>query len=354
MNYKKLFYILCLFVSFFLGCFYFFYKTERVIFYNFTRTVDSNNNTFIYEQKKIKGIYINEKDEEVLIPLNITDAFFDQNNPEIFLYNALFQYFRNINIYEVENFLINLDHIAINKKNVIINFHIDKKKDLTIKKEINLIKNIYKTTKIILPYIEKIYFYDDNKLYDFKHVESYFTEEMISQKMYENFLIKNENINYDINIIPLFSNHGEKIENIFEKNIFQDSQYCINFFKSNLYSEEWQKELKIILEEKKFIYFMDFFEKKISSVVIYIYPFFETEDTMVIFDFFERPIVYNENIINHVNLIKNKLLKYGYKVSVEYMPLKSILLCSENSTFITISGKDKDEIKKILDIIMQK
>lgn len=335
----------CIIVS---GAFYFLYKTERIIV-NFDFAV-SEKKSVMYEQKEIIGLFI-KSNKEISIPLKITSEMFDKKVPNVFLYNGLFQFFNSINLYADDTFILSLHHVVVVNKKVIINLHIDKKDQLTVFQEIDLIKSLYLTTKQILPYINEIYLFDEDKELSLDHVIPWCNEEMFGKKRINQDSI-DSGFNYQI--IPLLVQNGSKIGLIFEKNIFQDMSVFVSFLKNQLYSLSWIKELGNFCSDSpnQFFYFMNFAYSVKPSIRFVFYSFFSDIDLVISID--EWPQCKKNNaIISEINRIEKRCRDCNYDFLAENFPLKSILSCPYPSVYVLISGPNKEEIIKIVNLLFK-
>lgn len=358
----RILYILFLIFVTFSGYVYFLYKTEKIIFLtsgdeNFFK--NSINRNQQYDEKRIiNGIYMRDWNEQRTIPIYLSDNLFQSKNPEIFFYDAFFQFFRYINIYEVENFVLSLNHVAINNKKIIINMHIDKKKELSVAQEVNLVRSMYFTAKSILPYIENIYFYDDAEQFNFTHLLPYINKEII-EFVCKDDCTKKEFFSEQSILIPLIDkSYGNVINDIFEKNIFQSAAFPgLIFIKYPLYSEEWFKEIYTLNTNQNsqfFIYFGNFSKSSEPAIKIFIYPFLSDTDTVSLLNEIDRKIVFNQEIFSEVERIKKITTAKNIPLIVQIMPLKSILYNPANSIYFEISGRDRYTIQTMFNAIMEK
>lgn len=79
-----------------------------------------------------------------------------------------------------------------------------------------------------------------------------------------------------VTVIPLLKNNGNKIDDIFEKNIFQNVDYSVYLPKNYFYDENWSKEINQLncQNANQFFYFINIFYSDTPSLRIYLYPFF--------------------------------------------------------------------------------
>lgn len=355
-------YILFLIFVIFSGYVYFLYKTEKIIFLTSSNEIffkDSINKNQKYEEKRIiNGIYIRDFNEIRSIPIYLSDSLFQSKNPEIFFHDAFFQFFRYINIYEVDNFVLSLNHVAISNKKMIINMQMNKKKELSVAQEVNLVRSIYLTVKNILPYIENIYFYDDTEQFNFRHLLPYINKEIMDFVCKDDGTTKQFLLEQSI-LIPLIDKfNGNVINDIFERNIFQSVTFFSLFFmKYPFYTEEWFKEIYNFDTHQNsqfFIYFGNFSQSSEPTIKIFMYPFLTDSDTVSLLSEIDRKIVFNQDIFSEVERIKKIATAKNISLIVQVMPLKAILCTPANSIYFEISGKDRYEIQTIFNAIMEK
>jgi hypothetical protein len=239
--------------------------------------------------------------------------------------------------------------------------HIDKKKDLSIVKEMNLLKSIYITAKKILPYLENIYFYDDIERLDFTHLLPYINKELVE------FFFDTDSAEYSEKkiflhngiLIPLLEkSDGHVIDDIFEKNIFQSFQAAPIFFPQHiLYTPGWFKEINALTLQRDHevaFYFLNFLQDINTRIKIFYYPFLTDEDTVALVDEIDRKVFYNREICSEIIRIKKIAEEYNIPITIEVMPLKAILYFPSYSLYIQLIGKDRKNIQHVFELLFKK
>lgn len=361
----RLWYFFFLIIGLLFGYIYFLYKTEKIIFLTSNEGVlnplQGNDKQTLLEKRMINGVYIKDNKEINTIPIYLSDELFHAKTPENFFYDAFFQFFRYINIYEADNFVLAINHVAISNKKLIINMHMEKKKELSLSQEVNLVRSMYLTAKRILPYIENIYFYDDVGRFNFLHLLPYINKEIMEaqcdEPVYEalaedSFLLKSF-------LVPLLEKtQGSVINDIFERNVFQSLPMPNLFFpKHNLYTDPWFKEVYTLAganHAQISCYFSNFVQSAQPMIKVFYYPFLSDTDTVSLVDEIDRSIVKNKEIAFDIQRMKKISKMSNIPFVANIMPLKAIMNMPFDSIYIEISAKDRQEMQSIIQALIKK
>lgn len=194
----------------------------------------------------VRSVWINSKNNETsYINLKISDT---DNN----LTDYLDQYSKFIYQESKESIIIHFNSLAKNNSNyvdtIIIDLNIENQNtEISISDEFNLQKSIFLSLKEIFPKLKKLYFYSNDLPFEFKHITNLFNEEILEKSWSKENLYSNKNLKFEI--IPLFNNSGNKVLDVYEKNIFQklcSEGVSINNMHFPLYTENWIKEINQI------------------------------------------------------------------------------------------------------------
>jgi hypothetical protein len=327
---------------------FFLYKQDRLlILYK-----KSNNKKYssLLDTEKLSGIFSTET-EEKKIPFSITFDTFNKDNPEDFIYSILYQFFHYINLENIGKINYDLYHVALDNKNIIINGSLHQTTLLSPYQEYLFIKSIFITIKNIFPFVERIYFYNDELPLALRFMLPFFTTEMLPSK---NQLIspdfqKNELLTeHELLLIPFFEGNGNQIQGIFEKNLFQkySERYYIPKNKHN--SDEYFKEINQykLNTPLKIILYISIKETKDEHLDIVYYPIIPEKEFVYEIDPYPLP---KENKIIEALLYK---FKNGFNsVSYYSFPFIPIINTIYPSLYITIGIKNINELENVLNKI---
>jgi hypothetical protein len=308
---KKINYFIAIFLLIFIGAFISLFKLERIII------------TPLFNYKKCE-----EESLEKIINLNWIDFYskkiifkkINLNNTNKYdLFNNAMKSFCIFIANETNNLLLlEINNIGIGNSFLIIDLKINHIKNLTATEESLLIESFYRTAKEIDKKINKIYLFNNEKEFPFKFIEPYFNEAFLKKN---NFYSNNDT--YDFYIIPIFLNtNGNKIFNIFEKNIFQNivlnNNNNILLFNEPALTEKWNE--KIYEYKTKLLIFTNFYETSENNIT-----------------FFLKDEIYNfieDKIINHE--LKNKFFLANTLDKEFYLLSKFKDFCKENNINLLI------------------
>jgi hypothetical protein len=332
--------------------FLYLYKNDRLIIL-YRKYNNDKINFFSFSEDKIYGIFFNNFIIET-IPLSINFEDFDKNNPEDFLYKALYQYFHYININFIGKISYELHHVVLEKKSVIINGSLYASKLMSAQEEFLFLKGIFLTLENIIPGIEVIYFYDDQELLKLKYINPFITKKMISYKL-DQTLINADILNRKINkvtIIPYFEGNGNCIDKIFEKNFFQKYNNDIYIPKNKKNTDLYFKEINQlhINNSNQLIIFLSLVNSIEDKIEIISYPILSEDSLIEIKQEYSLPKF--DSLLNSICLkFKNILINTSFFCypfipffNIVY-PSLYIILYSNNKEKIT---ENIEKIKKII------
>jgi len=292
---KKINYFIMIFLLIIIGIIISLFKSEKIIItplFNYKKCEEETlektiNLTWLdfYSKKTIfKKINLNNKNK------------YDLFN------NALKDFCTFIANETNNSLLFEINNIGIGNSSLIIDLKVNHIKSLIASEELFLIESFYKTVKSIDKKINKIYLFNSEKKFPFKFIEPYFNENFLTKI---NFYLNTDSC--DFFIIPIFLNpNGNKIFNIFEKNIFQnlsDNNNRVLLINETILTEKWKE--KLYENKSKFLIFTNFYESNENKIT-----FFLKDE---IYNFLEDKIVNNE--IKNKFFLENTLCKESYILS---------------------------------------
>ncbi len=327
---------------------FFLYKEDRILILYKKNNIANTRQLQTY-QNKLFGTLIKNK-EIIKIPFSITFDTFDKNHPEDFLYSIMYQFFHYMNLEYIGKINYNLNHIVLNNKNIILNGSLEQTKPLSSQDEFFLLKSIFLTINNIFPYIESIYFYNDEIPLKLNHILPFFTKSMLDEKNIS------KNINNDkkllknqIILIPYFQGNGNLIDGIYEKNIFQKHQNtCIFIPKHKIGTEEYFKEINQykIENTEKIIFYITIKEDTKEHIDLIYYPVIPEEN--LIYEFESYPLCKKNNIIeNTLSFFKTNFSPTSF-YSYPFIPIINTIY---PSLYIIIYVTNKEQITNILNKI---
>jgi hypothetical protein len=328
---------------------FFLYRQDRLIIL-YKKNHEKKNSVLSSYEERLSGILITEK-EVKKIPFSITFDTFDKNNPEEFIYAVLYQFFHYINLEYIGKMNYDLYHVAINNKSIIINGSLNQIELLSPYAEYILLKSIFLTIKNIFPFIESIYFYNDELPLKLNYILPFFTKEMILEEpsnIHNELETNRDLIPYELFFIPFFQGNGNKIEDIFEKNLFQKNESTFFIPKNKHNTDEYFKEInqyKVEIPNKIIFYItIKHGEKEHLDIVYYaVIPEEEIAYQVDLYPSLQKNTIL-DSIIHQLKKSFNSISLYAYP----FIPLINTVY---PSLYITISIKNKNELIPTLEKI---
>lgn len=330
-------------ISFFTFLF-FLYKQDRLIIL-YKKCNNKKYSSSLLHNEKLSGILSTETGEKI-IPFSITFDTFNKDNPEDFIYSILYQFFHYINLENIGKMNYDLYHVALDNKSIIINGSLDQTTLLSPYQEYLFLKSVFVTIKNIFPFIETIYFYNNEVPLALQFLLPFFTTEMLPTKNQAyNFQNNQLLAEHELLLIPFFEGNGNQIQGIFEKNLFQKYSDAFYIPKNKQNNDEYFKEINQykVTTPLKIILYISIKESQEEHLDIAYYPVIPEKE--FIWEIDPYPIAIDNKIID--------LLLYKFKntfnaVSYYSFPFIPIINTIYPSLYITIGVKNIHDLENII------
>jgi hypothetical protein len=318
----------------------FLYKQDRLIIL-YKNNSSQKANLFNFCENKINGMIYHHTSQET-IPLSINYETFNKESPDTFLYNALYQYFHFLNLNNIGKYSYTLHHIAIKNKTLIINGALYCTIPLSPHQEHLLLKSIFHTVIEIVPYIESIYFYDDEKPLPLHHLLPFITKKIFHNKK----IIPQSTVDpvakpLITTIIPYFEGNGNTIDKIFEKNFFQKDTDNIYIPKNKQLSHLYFKEINQLHAEhpNQIIIYVTLREDQEERIDIINFPILSPDDNIK--TIIQYPQLIQSDVINKLEETCNNKLAFCHFYTYPFIPLLNTVY---PSLYVIISGNNREKI----------
>lgn len=345
----------CIIAGIFFAWIMYFYSSNRII-------ILWHKNSFVQKeinkalQGNYQGIWIDPKTEiNSNIPIHIPqESIYNGINQDQLLNIFLQSYFHHINIEYSKKYSFTFKHAIIYNQNIIIQGYYNNKVKLEILDEYFFLKSIFLSLKLIIPNLKLIILYHNDKLLELEHLLPFFSHHMLIEydKIKNNHTIQNEENNHHttkIHIAYLSEKLGNKIDNHYEKNIYQLSTYKNKFTiltkdilekNNNMINQAFEKGRNNI------VYYTEFIQNQLSKLYVFYYPFLSSSDDTII----ESVTAIPSLKINNVDIENISLLKKHFPHAIFCIaPLKIFFNTVYSQFFLLHYIESFENIKHILD-----
>lgn len=341
-------------LSLFLGLFFYLYQNNRIILKYEPKKKDTSliDNKYFLKCNRIEGVYYNEEQTIQKIPLTLSEEDYNNSdNQEKIIHTYLHKYFYYLNLEKNNPTTCTLYHIALDRNTLIINFHLEKKRKLSVIEEHYIVKSLFLTVKNILPSIENVYFFDREDPLKLDYLIPFFSN-LFLDKSYDKKIEDNEYKIDFIYIIPFIKDNGKRCEDTYEKNIFQSfslSEYI--YFPQKSYPTYFEEINQLSINRPKKIILYININININKDKKVKYLFFPSYSPIKITTSKSQWPIISDTKNSIESFYINKLLKISNSTS-EISPLLPIRKTIYPSIYVNIDAANINEAKKVLEEIV--